>query len=123
MMKAVVENGTVDDAMELDVVLSREWSAILDRLAVKKQIMQKTQDDRPRRRRRGEREASTGSCQINPRGAEKRQKSSQLLRRSLAKCGGAAALEGSFGQKFHERPLEASGCGAAGPGHGCRSAG
>jgi hypothetical protein len=123
MMKAVVENGTVDDAMELGLVLSREWSAILDRLAVKEQIMQKRQDDGPRRKR-GEREASTGSCQINPRGAEKRPKCSQLLRRCLAKCGGAAALEGSLvGQKFHQRPLEASGCGAAGPGHGCRSAG
>lgn len=95
-MKAVVENGKFDDAVSLGLVLSREWSAVLDRLAVKEQIMQKRQDDGLRRKRRGEREASKGSCQINPRGAEKKQKSSQLLRQSLAKCGGAAALEGSL---------------------------
>lgn len=55
MMKAVVENGKFDDAVSLGLVLSREWSAVLDRLAVKEQIMQKRQDDGLRRKRRGER--------------------------------------------------------------------
>lgn len=125
MMKAVVENGKVDDVTRLGLALSRELSAIFERLAVKDQIMQMRRQDSHRLRRKRRRNQFRELPNQSKRCGEEvkfqpvvasisRQvwRGSQLWRRGPW-----------LGKSSIERPLEASGCGTVGPGQGCRSAG
>lgn len=106
-MKAVVENGKVDDdAIKLGLVLLREWSAVLDRLAVKEQIMQRRRQETRLRRRRREckrvrrRGEIPASCCVL---------SSSVEGQQLSEGGQGGVL--GLGKSSKKRPLELSGCG------------
>lgn len=89
-MKAVVENGR---AAGLGLVLAREWSAILDdRLAVKRQIMQRVGREKTTDWGEGD-ERRDVSVEL-PNQSKKCGEATkfQPVAASLVECGGAAAL-------------------------------